>query len=145
MAADAAVRKASKAFYAALNRMAQGDAGPMAEIWSHSALATTMHPIGGREVGWGKVKAPWAKVASLCSSGKVALTGQLLRVAGSLAYEVGFEKGQIVIAGTEVAFDHRVTNVYRREGGKWKIVHHHTDLSPAMIDLLARLQQAGPQ
>lgn len=140
MAADAAVRKASKAFYAALNRMANGDAGPMADIWSHSAIATTMHPIGGREVGWSKVKGPWQQVASLCSTGKVMLRGQLIRVAGSLAYEVGFEKGQMVIAGTEISFDHRVTNVYRREGRQWKIVHHHTDLSPAMIDLLASLQ-----
>lgn len=46
------VRKASEQFYAALNRMLNGDAGPMADIWSHSAVVTTMHPIGGREVGW---------------------------------------------------------------------------------------------
>ncbi|HYU19986.1 MAG TPA: nuclear transport factor 2 family protein [Chloroflexota bacterium] len=35
---------------------------------------------------------------------------------------------------------HRVTNIYRREGGEWKMVHHHTDVSPAMNDLLSRLQ-----
>jgi ketosteroid isomerase-like protein len=140
MAAEAAVRKASKAFYAALNRMAAGDAGPMADVWSHGATATTMHPIGGREVGWSKVKGPWTQVASLCSGGKVALNGQLIRVVGGLAYEVGVEKGHMTLAGTEVPIEHRVTNVYRREGGKWKIVHHHTDLSPAMVDLLARLQ-----
>jgi len=32
------------------------------------------------------------------------------------------------------------TNVYVREGRVWKIVHHHTDLSPDMIALLTRLQ-----
>jgi hypothetical protein len=30
--------------------------------------------------------------------------------------------------------------IYRREAGTWKIVHHHTDLSPVMIDLVASLQ-----
>jgi len=45
------VRKASEDFYAALNRMANGDAGSMADIWSHGADVTAMHPIGGRHVG----------------------------------------------------------------------------------------------
>jgi ketosteroid isomerase-like protein len=140
MAAQAPVRKASKAFYAALNSMAQGDAGPMADVWSHSATASTMHPIGGREVGWNKVKGPWQQVASLCSGGKVSLTSQLIRADSKMAYEIGVEKGHIVLAGTKVTIEHRVTNIYRRENGKWKIVHHHTDESQAMTDLLARLQ-----
>jgi ketosteroid isomerase-like protein len=38
-----------------------------------------------------------------------------------------------------VRIEQRVTNVYRRESGAWKIVHHHADLSPAMIDVLSRL------
>lgn len=143
MAVPAAVRQASAAFYAALNSMANGDAGPMNAIWSHSASVTTMHPIGGREAGWGKVRKPWAAIAGMCSGGKVSLTSRLIRVAGSMAYEVGVEKGHIVLAGTRIDIDHRVTNVYQREGRAWKIVHHHTDLSPAMIDLLARLQSAA--
>jgi hypothetical protein len=56
MSAEDEVRKASQQFYAALNRMANGDGGGMADIWSHSATVTTMHPIGGREVGWDAVK-----------------------------------------------------------------------------------------
>jgi ketosteroid isomerase-like protein len=32
-----------------------------------------------------------------------------------------------------------VTNVYRREADGWKMIHHHTDLSPAMLDVLADL------
>ena len=44
------------------------------------------------------------------------------------------------MAGQTLAFDHRVTNVYRREAGGWKIVHHHADVSPAMQELLSRLQ-----
>ena len=38
---------------------------------------------------------------------------------------------------------HRVTNIYRREAGAWKLVHHHTDISPAMLDVLARLPPAS--
>ena len=53
---------------------------------------------------------------------------------------VGIERGKAKIAGEEVAFEDRVTNVYRRESGTWKIVHHHTDISAPMMEILKRLQ-----
>ena len=36
------VRAASTKFYSALNRMLNGDAGSLGDIWSHSATVTTM-------------------------------------------------------------------------------------------------------
>jgi ketosteroid isomerase-like protein len=140
MAAEDEVRQASDRFYAALNRMLNGDAGPLSEAWSHESDVTTMHPIGGRQVGWEQVRPVWEQVAHICSGGRVWLEDQLLRTGGDLAYEVGTERGQATMAGQTLAFDHRVTNVYRREAGGWKIVHHHTDLSPEMQELLRRLQ-----
>lgn len=140
MSTEDEVRKASEQFYAALNRMANGDAGSLADIWSHSATVTTMHPIGGREVGWDEVKGPWQQVAQLASGGQVKLSDQLIQVSGDMAYEVGTEQGQFTLAGEQVSIEQRVTNIYRREAGGWKIVHHHTDISPAMLDILSRLQ-----
>jgi ketosteroid isomerase-like protein len=58
-----------------------------------------------------------------------------------MAYELGVERGHISLAGEKVAIDQRVTNVYRRESGAWKIVHHHSDMSPAMLELLGRLKE----
>lgn len=140
MSAENEVRQASEQFYAALNRMAHGDASSMPDVWSHSATVTTMHPIGGREVGWDEVKGPWGQVAQMASGGQVNLNDQLIQVSGDMAYEVGTEQGQFTMAGEQVAINHRVTNIYRREAGGWKIVHHHTDLSPAMLEILGRLQ-----
>jgi len=57
-------------------------------------------------------------------------------------YEIGTERGRGKVAGEQIEFEHRVTNVYRREGGQWKMVHHHTDVSPAMVEVLRRLQAA---
>ena len=140
MATQDEVRKASEQFYAALNRMLNGDAGPLADIWSHSAAVTTMHPIGGREVGWDKVGQAWEQVAKVFSGGQVKLTDQLIQVTGDMAYEVGTEQGEAKLGGQQVKIEHRVTNIYRREAGAWKIVHHHTDVSPVMADALSRLQ-----
>ena len=140
MSAEDDVRAASKQFYAALNRMLNGDAGGIAETWSHSATATTMHPRGGRDVGWSSVGQSFEQFAKLARGGQVELIDQLIQVAGDMAYEVGVEKGQVSLAGETVPIEHRVTNVYGREAGGWKMVHHHTDVSPAMVDLLRRLQ-----
>jgi ketosteroid isomerase-like protein len=140
MSAEDEVRKASEQFYAALTRMAKGDAGSLSDIWSHAAAVTTMHPIGGRQVGWDKVRESFQQVAQIASEGHVRLDEQIIQVTGDLAYELGVERGQATFAGQKVTLDHRVTNIYHREAGSWKMVHHHTDLSPGMLDVLKRLQ-----
>ena len=140
MSAEVDVRKASEQFYTALNRMVNGDAAALAGIWSHSASVTTMHPIGGRQVGWGQVRDSWEQVARLATEGAVTLGDQMIELAGDMAYELGSERGQFTLAGEKISVENRVTNIYRREAGQWKIVHHHTDLSPAMVDILGRLQ-----
>ena len=140
MSTEDEVRKASTQFYAGLNRMANGHANALADIWSHTAAVTALHPIGGRQVGWEAVRASFDQVAQLASDGTVDLKDQLLRVVGDMAYEVGVEHGRLKLGGHQVAIAHRVTNIYQREAGVWKIIHHHTDTAPAMLDVLGRLR-----
>ena len=54
MAVEDEIRQASEQFYAALNREINGDPGQMVELWSHGSDVATMHPLGGRELGWVK-------------------------------------------------------------------------------------------
>jgi ketosteroid isomerase-like protein len=140
MQADEEVRAASAQLYAALNRMLNGDPGSLSDIWSHSTTVTTMHPIGGREVGWDQVKKSLEQVAQLTSAGQVRPSEQFIQVAGDVAYELGVERARFTLAGQPVAGDCRVTNIYRRESGSWKVVHHHTDATPAMLDVASRLK-----
>jgi ketosteroid isomerase-like protein len=137
--AEEAVRAASDRFYDALNQMAQGDAAAMADVWSHRDDVTTMHPIGGREVGWGEVEGPWQAVAELAGGGTITRADQLVRVVGDCAYELTTERVSMTLGGESVESAVRATNVYRREGGEWKIVHHHADPSPEMLDVVAGL------
>lgn len=146
MTTEADVRAASEKFYTGLNRMINGDAALLGDIWSHGTTVTTMHPIGGREVGWDSVRKSWEQVAQIAKGGKggqVKLSDQFIQVVGDVAYELGVERGQAELAGEQVTFADRVTNIYRRESGAWKIVHHHTDISQAMMDVLARLKKKG--
>jgi ketosteroid isomerase-like protein len=134
------VREASKKFYERLNRMANGETNTFADVWSQNESATAMHPIGGRDVGWKEVENSFNQVAGVASDGKVELKDQLIRVLGDAAFEVGIEKAQFKVAGMEVKAEIRVTNIYQKENGSWKMVHHHTDIAPSMIEALQKLQ-----
>jgi ketosteroid isomerase-like protein len=143
MAAEDEVRQASERFYAALTLGLNGDPGAMSAmsaIWAHGGDVTHLPPMGMRDVGWEQVRAGWEQALGVVSEGRIRLNDQLIRVGTDLAYEIGVEVGEATMAGEQVQFNARVTNVYRRDGGEWKIVHHHTDASPAMLDLLSRLQ-----
>jgi ketosteroid isomerase-like protein len=140
MSRQDAVRKASKKFYAGLNLMAEGRRRAFEDIWAHGPAVTAMHPIGGRVEGWEAVRDSFDQVAGSASGGKIELRDQLIQVVGDMAYEVGVERGEFTMAGDRIEIEQRVTNVYRRQGDEWKMVHHHTDTSQAMIDVLNRLQ-----
>lgn len=140
MSAQDEVRKASEDFYAALNRMANGDASAMVNVWSHGAEVSAMHPIGGRQVGWEAIKASFERVAELASGGKIELLDQRVQVIGDAAYEVGVERGELAMGNHQASIDHRVTNLYQRDAGTWKMIHHHADLAPDMLEIVRRLQ-----
>jgi ketosteroid isomerase-like protein len=126
------IHELSTQFYAALTRMLNGDARALSDVWSHRSSVTAMHPLGGRQVGWAEVRKTWEQIAQRSSEGKVELKDQLIRLAGQVAYEVGVEHIEVKLGGEKVATKVRVTNIYQREAGAWKITHHHTDMSPAV-------------
>lgn len=97
-----------------------------------------MHPIGGREIGWEEVSASFEEVARKSTGGHVELADQLIRVAGDVAYEIGVERAQFAIAGQPLSVNSRVTNIYQREEGAWKIIHHHGDVSAGILEALKR-------
>ncbi len=59
-------------------------------------------------------------------------------LADNVAYTLGREHGQVQAGGEPVLIDWRVTTIYRREGAEWKVVHNHTDVSPTMVESIAR-------
>jgi ketosteroid isomerase-like protein len=140
MSTEEEVLQASEQFYAALNRFVNGDCKPMMEVWSHAPDVTAMNPVPGRQVGWEEVRAAWEQFASLTSGGQVTVHDLLVRVGGDLAYTIGTERAQATFGGEQVQFENRVTNIYRREAGGWKMVHHHIDLSPQVQDIVSRSQ-----
>jgi ketosteroid isomerase-like protein len=132
MAVEDEIRQASEQFYAALTRMLNGDPEPMMEVWSHGSDVTAMHPTGGRETGWEEVRASWEQVGQGFSDGQVSIEDLVVvPLSDDVVYTLGTEHGQAKLEDETFGIDWRVTNIYRREEGEWKMVHHHTDASLA--------------
>ena len=139
MSTEDDVRAISNKFYSGLSRM---DVAALPEIWSHSDDVTTMHPMGGEQVGWEEVRGSFEGAAGLMTDSHVELIDQRIYAGTDLAYETGIERGGAKLAGEPVEFEHRVTNVYRLEDGQWKMIHHHTDVSTGLVEIMQRQQAA---
>jgi ketosteroid isomerase-like protein len=110
----------------------------MSDAWAHDDSVTAMHPIGGHHDGWDAIRSSFDQFAQLSGGGTITLREQQLRVLGDTAYETGIESGRMTLAGEPVTFEHRVTNIYHRDGDGWKMVHHHSDVSPGIVEILSR-------
>ena len=103
----------------------------MKEIWSHEDDVTYMGPGGGFRVGWDAVLTDWEAQAAMKLGGEVHPEDMRITVGRDLAVvnnnEIGANVGP---NGERQEVKIRATNVFRKEGGSWKMIGHHTDLLP---------------
>lgn len=126
---ELAVRQVADQFYDALNVMFTGDAAPMKQVWSHADDVAYMGPGGSIKIGWRKVWKDWEAQAACKLGGNVRAEDVHFVVNGDLAAMYAREVGENTnIGGKREKVDIRVTNIFRKEDGKWRMIGHHTDL-----------------
>ena len=106
-----------------------GDPRPRMELWSRRDPVTLFGAIGMSEAGWDQLSQTFTWVVTRFSNvSNYRFDVELVEVRGDMAYTLGFERFEGSIAGRPVApVTVRVTHIYRREQGEWKIVHRHAD------------------
>ena len=86
------VKAASKAFYAALAVLDNGEA--MEKVWAHTPYVTYVGPRSKTIiVGWDAQKKYWEDVDKLFTQRDVTLSDQHIHVNSNMAYEIGQETG----------------------------------------------------
>jgi len=107
-----------------------GDAAPLGRIVAHSSPATFFAPRGGYVQGADEVRATYQHDAESFDSGSDSHF-EILHMAASdgIAYWTGFQRASARMRGHSEAipFNLRVTEVFRREDGDWKLIHRHAD------------------
>jgi hypothetical protein len=111
-----------KAFVAsvdtALRRTGSGEAEAYKALWSHSEDVLIFGAFGGFAKGWAEVgpRLDWA--ISQMGGGEGSIERIVEYVGADVAYTVHCNRGNLPL---------RVTQVYRRENGSWRIVLRHAD------------------
>ena len=119
-----AILFANEAFYAAFSRR---DVDAMDVLWAKGRPVSCIHPgwpaLDGRE----EIMKSWRAILSNPQSPRVQCQGAHAYLAGDAAWIVCYE---VIEGGALVA-----TNVFVREGGVWKIVHHQAGATPLSVEI----------
>ena len=122
--------------------LVHGNPEPRIAMWSHHDPVTLFAGLGPSKSGWHQLEPMFRSVAGRLSSG-ADVTYELISsdVAGDIAWTVGVSRFTVSIDGAPaIRRTLRLTHLYRREGGEWKVVHEHSDfqaadhVTPAAID-----------
>lgn len=126
-----------------------GDAGLRKAMWS-TADPVTLFGAAMMTTGWPRIDATFDRLASRfsdCASFEIEVVAA--GASGDLAYLVAIEHTTASISGDPPApYSLRVTTLFRREAGEWKIIHRHADPLPngaSARDRLVALRDTDPE
>ena len=115
---------------AAETALHNGDPGPRLAIWSTrepvSVLGAWRSAVGQEELR--ELFHSLAETFSKCTSHVYEVVAA--DVVGEMAYTAGYERTQVSVNGEPRGYVLRVTQLYRREEGEWKVAHRHADTVP---------------
>ena len=109
-----AVLAVNRAFYDAFN---ERDVEAMAELWAQSDDVTCIHPHRAVIAGHQEIMRSWRAILRNPDQPRIVFATETPRIVG----DIGIVAGREVVAGVPIV----ATNLYRREAGTWKIIHHH--------------------
>jgi NAD(P)H-dependent FMN reductase/ketosteroid isomerase-like protein len=107
-----------------------GDSAPLDTIVSHADPATFLSPGGEAMSGAVAIAKRYASDAQSFAKGSRSKLEVLQSAAGQLAFWTGIQHAEVRFKGKEgeAPMDLRVTEVFRLEGGEWKLIHRHADM-----------------
>jgi len=115
------------ALYAAERALHDGQPAPRRALWSRnepvSVLGAWRNANGQREIN--ELFEALAESFSDCTSFEYELLAY--DAVGDMAYTAGFEHTSVSVDGEPRQYTLRVTQVYRREQGEWRVAHRHGD------------------
>lgn len=129
--------------HSAVDAFVRGDPEPLKDLYSRSDDVIIANPFGPPAKGWEQAAETMDRAATNFREGEAIAFEQIAYYETvDLAYTVEIERCRSKVggAGDLTEFSLRVTTIYRKEDGRWRIVHRHADpiTSPRPADSLTQ-------
>ena len=134
-------------YHRSLEAFTRGDAEATKPLWSRRDDVTLANPLGPPVRGRDQVHQLMDRTAAQLSGGE-GLVVETVAVyeTGDLAYDVVTEhcRARLGDAAQAMPISLRVTSIFRREDGQWRIVHRHADPITNARPIQSIAQPGGP-
>jgi ketosteroid isomerase-like protein len=117
-------------YHLALDEIMKGSPDGYKRVYSRRDDVTLANPFGPPARGWDEVAPTLERAASHYRDGEATGFENVAKyVTPELAYTLEIERCQAKVEGREdvTPIAVRVTTIFRREEGEWKVVHRHAD------------------
>lgn len=119
--AESEVLARNSAFYDAFNAR---DIVAMDDLWAQSAPCVCLHPGSAALHGRSSVIRSWRAILASAGAPRVQIEGPRVVMLGDAAMVLCYERVTDPETGTGAVL--AATNVFVRESGDWRLVHHHS-------------------
>jgi ketosteroid isomerase-like protein len=127
---ESSVRAAIARLHAAMAMVANGDVSAIKDLYSHTSEATSFYGWGGYELGWEAVSLRWDWAGAQFKGGSVRHENISTIITPEMFYITDietFEAQRVASVDGTTGWSNRVTHVFRREAGEWRLVHRHAN------------------
>jgi len=107
-----------------------GDPKLVSHLAAHTSPATFFGPGGGATVGAAEVVGQYEREAGVFKDGSETHFEVLQQATSdTIAFWTGYQHARVVMEGKRdpIAMKLRVTEIFRREGTRWRLIHRHAD------------------
>ena len=127
MSDEQRVREANERFYMAMNTL---EIDEMDEVWMDDPTAICVHP--GREaiVGYERIRESWMVIFTATNSMSIAASNERITIAADVAWVACTETISMMMEEGLAAAAAQSTNIFRRAGGRWRMIVHHASPIP---------------
>ena len=118
----AELEEANARFYRAFEAL---DVAAMDGVWAHGEHVRCVHPGWPLLSGWDAVRESWERIFDNTAEMRFTLSEVNVNVAGDLGWVTCTENILSEVGGRVSVTAILATNLFEREAGGWRLVHHH--------------------
>jgi ketosteroid isomerase-like protein len=119
---EAEVIEANARFYRAFEAL---DIDEMDRVWAHGPHVKCVHPGWPLLTGWEAVRESWDTIFTNTEEMRFTLSNVSAAVGDDVAWVTCTENILSEVAGRVSVTAILATNLFERDGGGWRMIHHH--------------------